>query len=141
MKRALTLLGLVVAVVLGPVAAASAHPLGNFTINHYSGIHVSPDEIRVDYVIDMAEIPAFQEMEAIDTDGDDIQAARYTERALALGTPNALFLFHAGTIQAALGHDDEARSLLREALDTNPHFSIQHAPEAQALLENLGVAR
>ena len=47
-----------------------AHPLGNFTINHYSGIHVSPDEIRVDYVIDMAEIPAFQEMEAIDTDGD-----------------------------------------------------------------------
>ena len=62
---------LVAAMVLGPVAAASAHPLGNFTINHYSGIHVSPDEIRVDYVIDMAEIPAFQEMEAIDTDGDD----------------------------------------------------------------------
>jgi nickel/cobalt transporter (NicO) family protein len=70
-RRALTLLGLVTAMVLGPVAAASAHPLGNFTINHYSGIHVSPDEIRVDYVIDMAEIPAFQEMEAIDTDGDD----------------------------------------------------------------------
>ena len=70
MRRALTLLGLVVAMILGPVAAASAHPLGNFTINHYSGIHVSPDEIRVDYVIDMAEIPAFQEMEAIDTYGD-----------------------------------------------------------------------
>jgi len=82
-KRALTLLGLVVAVVLGPVAAASAHPLGNFTINHYSGIHVSPDEIRVDYVIDMAEIPAFQEMEAIDTDGDgegsDAELAAWAE--------------------------------------------------------------
>ena len=71
--------------------------------------------------------------------GADIQAARCSERALALGTPNALFLFHAGTIQAALGHDDEARSLLREALDTNPHFSIQHAPEAQTLLDGLGL--
>jgi nickel/cobalt exporter len=70
MKRALALLGAVAAMVLGPAVAASAHPLGNFTINHYSGIHVSPDEIRVDYVIDMAEIPAFQEMESIDTDGD-----------------------------------------------------------------------
>ena len=83
MRRALTLLGLVVAMVLGPVAAASAHPLGNFTINHYSGIHVSPDEIRVDYVIDMAEIPAFQEMEAIDTDGDgegsDAELAAWAE--------------------------------------------------------------
>ena len=83
---------------------------------------------------------------ALHMNGDDIQAARYAERALALGTPNALFLFHAGTIQAALGHDDAARSLLHEALDANPHFSIQHAPEAEALLDDLdsddpGVAR
>jgi ABC-type nickel/cobalt efflux system permease component RcnA len=70
MKRLLTVAGLVAVLVAWPVAGASAHPLGNFTINHYSGIYVSPDEIRVDYVIDMAEIPAFQEMEAIDTDGD-----------------------------------------------------------------------
>ncbi|MGB7804094.1 MAG: hypothetical protein WBM72_00685, partial [Actinomycetota bacterium] len=75
---------------------------------------------------------------ALHMNGDDIQAARYAERALTLGTPNALFLFHAGTIQAALGHDDAARSLLHEALDTNPHFSIQHAPEAEALLDDLG---
>jgi nickel/cobalt transporter (NicO) family protein len=75
----------VAAVVLLPLAASAvlAHPLGNFTINHYSGIHVSPDEIRVDYVIDMAEIPAFQEMEAIDTDGDgkgsDAELAAWAE--------------------------------------------------------------
>ena len=38
----------------------SAHPLGNFTINHYAGIRVEPDRILLDVVIDEAEIPAFQ---------------------------------------------------------------------------------
>jgi ABC-type nickel/cobalt efflux system permease component RcnA len=47
-----------------------AHPLGNFTINHYAGITVTPAEIRLDVVIDMAEIPTFQERRTIDADGD-----------------------------------------------------------------------
>jgi nickel/cobalt transporter (NicO) family protein len=51
-------------------AAVLAHPLGNFTINHYAGIAVAPDAIRLDVVIDMAEIPAFQERQRIDRDGD-----------------------------------------------------------------------
>jgi nickel/cobalt exporter len=55
---------------LWPTAAASAHPLGNFTVNLYSGIHVVPGEIRIDYVVDMAEIPTFQELRSVDTDGD-----------------------------------------------------------------------
>ena len=46
--------------------AAFAHPLGNFTINRYAGLLVQPDAIAVDYVIDMAEIPAYQEMSQID---------------------------------------------------------------------------
>ncbi len=70
MRRAIVLLGCVAALVVWPAGSALAHPLGNFTVNHYSGIHVSPDEIRIDYVIDMAEIPAFQELRAIDADGD-----------------------------------------------------------------------
>src|SRR2546425_4931905 len=51
---------------------ASAHPLGNFTINHYAGLAVRPDTVIIDYVIDMAEIPAFQERSAIDRDGDGV---------------------------------------------------------------------
>jgi len=51
-------------------AAVVAHPLGNFTINHYAGIAVARDEVRLDVVIDMAEIPTFQERLTIDTDGD-----------------------------------------------------------------------
>lgn len=51
---------------------ASAHPLGNFTINHYAGMLVRPDSVTIDYVIDMAEIPAFQERSEIDRDGDGV---------------------------------------------------------------------
>ena len=47
-----------------------AHPLGNFTINTYDGLSISPTTVAVDHVLDMAEIPAFQERQRIDTDGD-----------------------------------------------------------------------
>jgi nickel/cobalt transporter (NicO) family protein len=47
---------------------AAAHPLGNFTVNTYSGLQVGPDRLVVDYVVDMAEIPTFQTRQSIDTD-------------------------------------------------------------------------
>ncbi len=74
-RRWLALVTLVSLAVLWPSTAASAHPLGNFTVNLYSGIHVVPGEIRIDYVVDMAEIPTFQEMPSIDTDGDGAVSA------------------------------------------------------------------
>lgn len=46
---------------------ADAHPLGNFTINHYAGLHLERDGVEIDYVLDMAEIPAFQEINQLDT--------------------------------------------------------------------------
>ncbi len=75
------LIGAFVAVFLMP-AVASAHPLGNFTINHYAGIRVEPDRIDLDVVIDEAEIPTFGERQRIDTDGsgtlsdEEIEAER-----------------------------------------------------------------
>ena len=39
---------------------AAAHPLGNFTTNSFSGIEVSIEDVTVNYVVDMAEIPTFQ---------------------------------------------------------------------------------
>ena len=47
------------AALLAP-AAASAHPLGNFTINRFSRVEVSGHRLYVRYVLDMAEIPTFQ---------------------------------------------------------------------------------
>ena len=57
--------------VLMPSTPAMAHPLGNFTVNVYAGVIVQPDAIVFDYVVDMAEIPAFRERRSIDTDLDD----------------------------------------------------------------------
>ena len=51
-------------------ASAAAHPLGNFTINHYAGLTIARDRVDLEVVIDMAEIPAFQERQTMDTDGD-----------------------------------------------------------------------
>jgi len=48
---------------LGGVVA-SAHPLGNFTVNHFSRVTVGADAIRVHYVLDLAEIPTLQETQA-----------------------------------------------------------------------------
>ncbi|MEW6128617.1 MAG: sulfite exporter TauE/SafE family protein [Acidobacteriota bacterium] len=55
----------------------SAHPLGNFTVNHYSRIQIHRDRINIRYVVDMAEIPAFQTLATLDTDnnGKPSQAA------------------------------------------------------------------
>ena len=52
-----------------PVAVL-AHPLGNFTINHFAEMRVAADVVSLDVVIDMAEIPTFQERQRIDADGD-----------------------------------------------------------------------
>jgi nickel/cobalt transporter (NicO) family protein len=66
----LALIALQLALVVLPAKVASAHPLGNFTINRYSRLEVESDKITLIYIVDRAEIPAFQEREAIDTNKD-----------------------------------------------------------------------
>jgi ABC-type nickel/cobalt efflux system permease component RcnA len=70
MKRIarLSLVVLIVVITLAYAPPAWAHPLGNFTINHYSELAIGPGEIDLDFIIDMAEIPAFQEISRIDLD-------------------------------------------------------------------------
>ena len=61
MLRAGTVVVAAVAVVTGVGAAAAiAHPLGNFTVNRYTGSLVSPDHVLLDHVLDFAEIPTAQ---------------------------------------------------------------------------------
>jgi ABC-type nickel/cobalt efflux system permease component RcnA len=60
--RPLPLTLIALAVVLCP-AASVAHPMGNFSISHYAGITIEGDSVDVLYLIDMAEIPTFQEMQ------------------------------------------------------------------------------
>jgi nickel/cobalt transporter (NicO) family protein len=54
-------------IILTSIAAAppaQAHPMGNFSINHYARIVPGAETIELDYIIDMAEIPTFQEIQA-----------------------------------------------------------------------------
>jgi ABC-type nickel/cobalt efflux system permease component RcnA len=47
---------------------AAAHPLGNFTVNRYARVEISTQTVRVYYVLDEAEIPAFVERDAVRRD-------------------------------------------------------------------------
>ena len=72
-RRALpVLLALLALSVAGIVAA---HPLGNFTISRYSALTLRAAAVDMLYIIDMAEIPTFQERQAMDADGDGTASA------------------------------------------------------------------
>src|SRR5260370_15596029 len=45
---------------LACVLALTAHPMGNFSVNHYTKIAVGPRGADLLYVLDLAEIPTFQ---------------------------------------------------------------------------------
>jgi tetratricopeptide (TPR) repeat protein len=76
-------------------------------------------------------------------DGDDVlawtlarsgrcaEALPWSERALRLGTQDALKLFHRGFIAACLGDRRGERLYVGRALALNPHFSIRWAPVAR----------
>lgn len=67
---------------LTSVPTAQAHPLGNFSVNHYDGLRLSHDRIEDTAVVDSAEIPTAQDDEATDTDHDGtIAPAEAADRA------------------------------------------------------------
>jgi ABC-type nickel/cobalt efflux system permease component RcnA len=59
----IVLVGLALGVAVGAPRSGHAHPLGNFSISQYTGIRISRDAVELRYVIDMAEIPTFQEIQ------------------------------------------------------------------------------
>jgi nickel/cobalt exporter len=59
----LSVTGLMIAGILLTPRLGAAHPMGNFSINHFSALEVHPAFIRVAYVLDLAEIPTFQEIQ------------------------------------------------------------------------------
>lgn len=65
-----TMLLIIAFALAAPRNQTLAHPLGSFTINHFARVEVSSPQIRIRFVIDMAEIAAFQELQKVDADGD-----------------------------------------------------------------------
>jgi nickel/cobalt transporter (NicO) family protein len=61
MRRSILVVALALVVAAVIPATASAHPLGNFSINHLSTVRISDDKVEVRYILDQAEIPTVQE--------------------------------------------------------------------------------
>lgn len=51
-----------VALLLAP-SVVRPHPMGNFSISHHAAIEVRPGAVELRYRLDLAEIPAFQELQ------------------------------------------------------------------------------
>src|SRR5262245_6986568 len=90
MNRLATTVGRVAALVVAsgallllPAPSASAHPLGNFTINHYDGLVFSTTDVTNHAVIDTAEIPTLSAQDDVDADGsgeaDSAERATYAQ--------------------------------------------------------------
>jgi hypothetical protein len=104
-------LALAAVLLVAGAARADAHPLGNFTVNTYSGLRVGPDRLVVDYVLDMAEIPAFQTRQGIDTDHDGRVSGAETGRWRDRECPRL-----AGGLRAALDGQPVALAVTGSAL-------------------------
>jgi nickel/cobalt transporter (NicO) family protein len=85
--RSLCLMFVLSTLALFPTKEAKAHPLGNFTINHYSSLEVSEEAARVTYVLDFAEIPTLQQKDRLDTDGDGVLSRREADAYLDARLP------------------------------------------------------
>ena len=73
-------------------AAASAHPLGNFTVNRALRVEIGSG-VSLTAILDLAEIPAYEVIRDLDTDGDDAVSAAEGEpyaaaTCEALGRPD-----------------------------------------------------
>ena len=113
-RRAIGLaLGLALTILVPVVAMA--HPLGNFTINHYAGVRIEPDRILLDIVIDQAEIPTFQARQDFDLDGDGDVSDAEVEAARSAGCRDL-----AGTIDLRVAGDAARLVVIGSGLDFPP---------------------
>src|SRR5713101_7102052 len=69
-RKSLILPSLLLLLICLSSSATFAHPMGNFSINHYSKIEEGENLLKLKYIIDMAEIPTFGERIDMDTNGD-----------------------------------------------------------------------
>ena len=73
--RALVVAGLAGGLLVGAAPAASAHPLGNFTVNTADRVVVGASDVRVQHAVDIAEIPTLQLTQGPDSPDADRDGA------------------------------------------------------------------
>ncbi|MGH8984886.1 MAG: tetratricopeptide repeat protein [Acidimicrobiia bacterium] len=76
---------------------------------------------------------------ALRVNGRAPEALGFVDRALRLGTPDALLHFRAAAVLADAGQTDRAAAELQAAFSISPWFSFGHLEEADALAARLGI--
>ena len=54
---------------------AAAHPMGNFSVSHYTRLQVAASGVEITYVLDLAEVPAFELLKQWKLDPSSPQSA------------------------------------------------------------------
>src|SRR5262249_32770001 len=81
---------------------------GNFSINHYSGIYVEQRFIEFRYLIDMAEIPTFQELQRNDlmAQADDPRVRAYLAAQVESFRKNLLVILNGKPLTLEIASQD-----------------------------------
>ncbi|MDQ2838077.1 MAG: hypothetical protein M3Y42_10300 [Actinomycetota bacterium] len=98
--------------------------------NPVLALHYGTIGIRIRPFIEMDDAYAW----ALHANHRDAEALVWEQKAMALGTRNALFYYHAGMINKTLGNRAAAKAALSKALAINPHFNPLAAPIARNAL-------
>src|SRR5215216_3453633 len=108
-KRCAAVVAIAAVAVVMSASGASAHPLGNFSINRYAGITIGTDEVRVDYVVDYAELPTYQLRDRYRRDAAAFarDSCPAIARDLVLELGGRAVALHAGASDATV-HDGQA---------------------------------
>jgi len=80
--------GMAVVALLGTVwSPVAAHPLGNYSINQYFLVDLRGEQLEVYYLLDLAEIPSFAELDLLDTDFDSVVSRQEEDSYLGATVP------------------------------------------------------
>lgn len=122
---------------------ASAHPLGNFTINHLAKISASRGDLRVRYILDIAEIPTFQIMHAQSGAWNDAAMRRWAngeidvvESGLNVTAGGVPLQLHALSAHAVLRPGAGGLPIIRWVGELNAPLASQ-APQQIAVLDRV----
>lgn len=87
LPRVRALVALTLALIL--CAAGDAHPLGMASVNRYLGVKAHAQELELRFLLDLAEISAWTEIERLDGDHDGRVTPGEREAWLARFVPEA----------------------------------------------------
>lgn len=69
---------------------ALAHPLGDFSVNQYWLVDLRGDEFKIYYLLDIAEIPSFQEVLRLDLNADEVYSDEEIDQYLGMVVPELM---------------------------------------------------